>query len=353
MATDDPPVNFHVTGFTDSSAVVAWGVPRNRGITKYVLQRFEHDGNQFVSSGSAGRFEGATNGGASHGQGNSNLDPDTLYKYVLMLKDDLDTTVIETSVTVRTLTTDGEATQSNDATLSALTLSGIGEFEPLPFSSSFTYYTATVANSMTQTTVSATANHSGASYEIKLGGAVDDDGVIALSVGTNNISVVVTAEDGTTTKIYTVIITREGLFSTDATLSALALSGIDFGMFDSATTQYTVRVSGVSETTVSATTNHSGASYEIKLNGVVDPDGVIPLAVGSNVISVEVTAEDESTTKTYTVTVTRAEESLLDANDDGGIDINELFTAVDDYFDNVINIAQLMDVIDLYFSSTT
>ena len=43
----------------------------------------------------------------------------------------------------------------------------------------------------------------------------------------------------------------------------------------------------------------------IKLGGVVDADGVIPLAVGRNVITVEVTAEDGSTTRTYTVTVIR------------------------------------------------
>ena len=46
--------------------------------------------------------------------------------------------------------------------------------------------------------------------------------------------------------------------------------------------------------------------YEIKLDGVTDDDGVIPLAVGQNVITVEATTEDGDTTKTYTVTVTRA-----------------------------------------------
>ena len=52
--------------------------------------------------------------------------------------------------------------------------------------------------------------------------------------------------------------------------------------------------------------NHDGATYAIKLGGVTDADGVIPLVVGSNVIAIEVTAEDGNTTKTYTVTVTRA-----------------------------------------------
>ena len=63
---------------------------------------------------------------------------------------------------------------------------------------------------------------------------------------------------------------------------------------------------GVDETTVTPTTNHDGASYAIKLGGVADGDGTVSLAVGSNVIAIEVTAEDGKTTKTYTVTVTRA-----------------------------------------------
>ena len=44
----------------------------------------------------------------------------------------------------------------------------------------------------------------------------------------------------------------------------------------------------------------------VKVNGVEDQDGIVPLAVGSNVITVEVTAQNGETTATYTVTVTRA-----------------------------------------------
>ncbi len=94
----------------------------------------------------------------------------------------------------------------------------------------------------------------------------------------------------------------------DATLSALTLSDVDFGTFASDTTTYTASVyRSVSETTVTPTVNHSGASYVIKLGGVEDSDGEVSLSVGSNVITVEVTAEDGDTTETYTVTVTRAE----------------------------------------------
>ena len=96
--------------------------------------------------------------------------------------------------------------------------------------------------------------------------------------------------------------------SSDAALSDLTLSDVGFGTFASSTTTYTASVAHrVTETTVTPTVNHSGASYVIKLGGVVDADGKLSLSVGSNVITIEVTAEDGNTTQTYTVTVTRAE----------------------------------------------
>ena len=104
-------------------------------------------------------------------------------------------------------------------------------------------------------------------------------------------------------------VTVTGPASTDATLSALSLSGIAL-TFDTATTSYSVSVANsVGETTVTATVNDDGATHVVKLGGVVDDDGTVALAVGANVITVEVTAEDGNTTQTYTVTVTRAEAS--------------------------------------------
>ena len=194
---------------------------------------------------------------------------------------------------------------SDDAMLNALTLSGI-DFGT--FDSTTTSYTAQAANSVTQTTVTPTVNDSGASHVIKIGGVTDPDGVITLSVGSNIITVEVTAEDDATTRTYTVTVTRSEPPSTDATLKGLMLSGVDFGTFDTTTTSYTAQVANsVTQTMVTPTVNDSGASYVIKLGAVVDADGVVLLSVGSSVITVEVTAEDDSTTRTYTATVTRAE----------------------------------------------
>ena len=95
--------------------------------------------------------------------------------------------------------------------------------------------------------------------------------------------------------------------SADATLSGLELSGVDIGAFDPATSAYAAAVDhAVTETTVTPTTNGDWATYVIRLDGAVDADGTVSLAEGSNVVTVEVTAEHGQTTKTYTVIVTRA-----------------------------------------------
>ena len=183
-------------------------------------------------------------------------------------------------------------------------------------------------------------------------------------MGNNVITVEVTAEDGNTSRTYTVTVTRAALLSTDAKLSALTLSGVDFGTFDSTTVSYTTTVANdVSQTTVTPNVNHSGASYVIKLNGTIDSDGVIPLSVGSNIITIEVTAEDGNGSLVYTLEVTRSERSIpdilqrmldrYDDNNDDVIDTTELFNAIDDYFDYLITIAEVFAVIDLYFSVNT
>ena len=221
-----------------------------------------------------------------------------------------------TTITVEVAAEDGETTQaytvtvtragSADATLSALSLSGV-TLSPA-FASGTTVYTASVGHAVTETTVTATASDANARLEVKVDGVVDQDGVVPLTVGDGNvITVVVTAEDGETTQTYTVTVTRAE--SADATLSALSLSGVTLSpVFASGITTYTASVANsVTESTVTATLADAGAAYEVKLNGVVDQDGIVPFAVGDgNVIVVVVTAQDGKTTQTYTVTVTRA-----------------------------------------------
>ena len=94
--------------------------------------------------------------------------------------------------------------------------------------------------------------------------------------------------------------------SRDATLSALSLSGIEIGAFSGATTSYQASVGhAVATTTVTAAATHSAATVSI------EPGSEVDLAVGANEIAVTVTAEDGTTTRTYTVTVTRAAEPVV------------------------------------------
>ena len=94
--------------------------------------------------------------------------------------------------------------------------------------------------------------------------------------------------------------------SSDATLASLSLSDLDIGEFGARTLAYSANAtSALAETAVSAVARHSGATVVIRLNGAVDSDGVVPLSIGGNIITVEVTAEDGRTTRAYTVAVNK------------------------------------------------
>ena len=96
-----------------------------------------------------------------------------------------------------------------------------------------------------------------------------------------------------------------------ASLKSLSLSGITLDpTFSAEVTSYTADAelaSSVSTTTVTAVTTDEDATAVIKINDVEDADGAVDLVPGYNVIAVVVTAQDGRTTRTYTVTVLRAQ----------------------------------------------
>jgi hypothetical protein len=105
-------------------------------------------------------------------------------------------------------------------------------------------------------------------------------------------------------------ITSSQLVSSNADLSGLSLSaGILTPAFAAATTSYTASVANaVASITVTPTSADGNATITVNGNAVTsgNPSGSIALSVGANVITTVVTAQDATTTKTYTVTVTRA-----------------------------------------------
>ena len=98
---------------------------------------------------------------------------------------------------------------SSDANLSALVIS-LGTLSPA-FAAAKTAYTAAVANSVASLAVTPTATDGSATIAVN-GSAVTSGSpseAIALTIGSNIIKVVVTAEDGTK-KTYTITVTRAG-----------------------------------------------------------------------------------------------------------------------------------------------
>ena len=130
---------------------------------------------------------------------------------------------LETDPTATGTIEDDDATAlSTDATLSDLSL-GTGVTLSPAFASGTVTYTASVANSVDEVTVTPTTNHASATVEIldtddnALDDADDmeDDFQVALSVGDTVIKVKVTAEDSTSTQTYTVTVTRAAEMTPD------------------------------------------------------------------------------------------------------------------------------------------
>ncbi|MEY3437880.1 MAG: hypothetical protein RL265_465 [Bacteroidota bacterium] len=108
--------------------------------------------------------------------------------------------------------------------------------------------------------------------------------------------------------------------STDANLSAYTTTASGFTpAFAAATFAYDATVPFATTTaTVTATRNQAAATLQVQVNGGgytslanATASGALSLNVGTNTINVRVTAEDATTQKTYTLTVTRAAAALL------------------------------------------
>ena len=201
------------------------------------------------------------------------------------------------------------AEPSHNANLSNLSLSQ-GTLSP-GFNENTVAYNVQVLENVSSITL--TPVMAGVNATIKVNDAVVASGAasqaVALTSGANNIIVVVTAEDGTTIKTYTVVVTRLTESSHNANLAKLTISqGSLSPGFSENTTAYKTEVQN-SVTTLTLTPAVAGPNANIKVNGVTvktgAPSKAISLNVGANTITIMVTAEDGTTTKTYTLVATR------------------------------------------------
>ncbi len=190
------------------------------------------------------------------------------------------------------------ASVQNPPDLSGLSLSS-GTLSP-SFDPAITTYSASVPNTVSSITVTPTSADTGASITVN---SSDASKPIPLVVGSNAITVVVTAPNGLSAKTYTVTVTCR------PSLSALVpSSGTLNPAFDAATTSYAVCVP-YATTSMTITPTVTGTTATLKVNGVAVTSGTasasLPLAIGISTITVLVTAQDGITTQTYTIAVLR------------------------------------------------
>ena len=210
--------------------------------------------------------------------------------------------------------TNTECSLPNDTGLSAFSVStGVHQ----PFEPTRTLYYVLLGHDVSSLTVTFATRDSNATVELPsrdpnspddvYDNDPDTDGIqVNLSQVRNQIKWDVRARDGVTITRYLVQIFRAHPPATNARLRDLTLSGVTMEDFDSRTYTYTATAPPTSsETMVTALPLDPDATTVTTLNGVEDDDGTVDLEVGSNTITVEVTAEDATTTQTYTVTVTR------------------------------------------------
>ncbi|MCK4500115.1 lamin tail domain-containing protein, partial [Candidatus Babeliales bacterium] len=187
---------------------------------------------------------------------------------------------------------------NTDATLSDLTVDGttVTGFD----AATLDYNVELPYGTTVEPVVAATTTDANANTDITQ--ATDVEGDLAARTAT----VVVTAEDGTTTKTYTVVFSIEP--NDDATLSDLTVdNGTLVPAFDAATYAYTVELpfGTTVEPVVAATKNDPNANDVITQATNVEGD------LAARTATVVVTAEDGTTELTYDVIFTIGEEKHL------------------------------------------
>jgi len=173
-------------------------------------------------------------------------------------------------------------------------------------------------------------------------------GEIALEVGKNEITTVVTAQDGTITT-YTIIVTREDVVpSNNAGLTDITVSdGTLSPAFTTDTKDYRVEVPYETDSIIiTPKTIDPDATIEMTVDGktITDPTAPIDLNVGENVITIVVTAPD-GTQDSYVVIVDRADSTpqaivpsnIITPNGDGKND-TWVVPGIDKYPNNSVKV---------------
>jgi hypothetical protein len=227
----------------------------------------------------SGEVEDTDGGAVAAGFGNYPLNKgDNLVQVIVTASDGTEQTY--TLKIVRAL--------NNDARLNALSVAGAAITPAFNRDSANLYYSTTTAGA-TVPAITATPFDPNATVVVTP--------PASLALGPNVVTITVTAEDGVTTNLYTVVINRNA--GTNNYLSSLtASSGTLAPAFVKTTSSYTLNVGeNVASVNLAGTPEDPAAT--------VTGGGIISLSYGSNLTTLTVTAESGAV-RTYTVNVVRA-----------------------------------------------
>ncbi len=197
--------------------------------------------------------------------------------------------------------------QSNNAALSTIKLTPATALTNTGTSGTTTTYTASVVNAIASVTVTPTAQNANAAITVN-GVAVAPgtaSGPVALAEGAiTTITTVVTSEDGTATRTYSITITRAP--SPDASLSNLVTSsGTLTPAFAAGTLNYTANVTSAT-TGITVTPTSTDPNATITVNGTTVLSGTASANIAvANAINIVVKAQDGTTTGSYSIVITK------------------------------------------------
>ncbi|MEL4070800.1 cadherin-like beta sandwich domain-containing protein [Ochrobactrum sp. GPK 3] len=197
--------------------------------------------------------------------------------------------------------------QSADANLQNL-IPSAGTLAPA-FDPNTISYTLNVANDVE--TITFTPTLSDTRGTVVINGATIPNGTatpaINLAVGSNTVTTTVTAQNGTTTKTYTVNVIRAQSGNADLVGLAPSAGTLD-PAFSPSTATYSLTVP-TDTSSLQLTPTSADPTATIAVNGATVPSGsasaALPLGIGTTTLTVVVTAQN-GTTRSYTVNVTRA-----------------------------------------------
>jgi glucan-binding YG repeat protein len=236
-----------------------------------------------------------------------------------------------------------QGTKSSIASLSSLKVKGYtikNSDGNTGFSSTKYDYTTTVAKEDTVATITAitedynaksivgTVNGKDDSYDLTSGEASE---ITLNSSGTTTITIVVTAQDGTTTKTYTLTV-KNNKKGSSAQLKNVYLNTGEF-TFDPKGDVTKVRVDpNMNKIKVTPVPVDSKAKVEV--NGDVYSSAAIEVSIKgaqTSEIQIKVTSEDGAQSKTYTLEVTRVDASAWDdSNNDDKYDDDQYYDQYND-----------------------